>query len=119
MSMQDARSTVLLVEDDELLRLYISEELADADIKVLEARSADDAWALFQNEPSITAVVTDLNLRGERSGADLCDQVRAARPETRLVIASGERVHPGQVPGAAILAKPYNGADVIELVQIR
>lgn len=102
------RQTVLLVEDDALIRINTAEMLQDAGLIVVEAGSAEEARAALQTM-AVDVLVTDLNLPGA-SGADLAVEARALRPATLIVYATGD---PSAVRGerdSIIVSKPYDAA---------
>lgn len=70
--------TVLLVEDDALIRMNTAEILQDAGYIVVEAASAEEAMAALETVP-FDVLVTDLNLPGA-SGQELAGRARAVRP---------------------------------------
>ena len=106
-------SPVLILEDDELLRLTLAEELRAEGIEVFEARSEVEACTLLEANPDIGNVVTDVNLKGEPGGLRFCSKVQADNPRCRIIIASGQTIAEGTVPGALILPKPYEVSDVL------
>ena len=101
--------TVLLVEDDALIRIGTADALQDAGCTVVTAGSAEEATALL---PSLAAdvLVTDVNLPGG-SGVDLARTARLLRPAMGIVYATGDSaaVTGPALDGAVILAKPYGG----------
>ena len=108
--------TVLLVEDDALIRSATAEALQDAGHVVVEAGSAEEAMAALQTAP-IDVLITDIHLPGS-SGLDLADRAAGLRPGMRIVLASGDvegvdATH----PGVTVLAKPYGGRDLLAAVE--
>jgi len=102
------RRTVLLVEDDALIRINTAEMLQDAGLIVVEAGSAEEAKAALQTM-AVDVLVTDLNLPGA-SGCELAAEARALRPTTLIVYATGD---PSSVVGeqdAIVVSKPYDAA---------
>lgn len=108
------RQTVLLVEDDALIRLNTAEMLQDAGLIVVEAGSAEEAKAALQTM-AIDVLVTDLNLPGA-SGSELAAEARKLRPSTLIVYATGD---PSSVRGeqdAIVVSKPYDAANLAEAI---
>jgi len=86
---REGNETVLLVEDEELVRLMLVEVLKAAGYCVLEARHGEDALALaakFQ-EP-IDLLVTDITMPGF-SGSELARRLGQDRPSMRVLFISG------------------------------
>lgn len=103
-----APQTVLLVEDDDLIRATTAEILKEIGFAVIEAASAEDAFTALQTAV-VDVLVTDLNLPGA-SGAELAAHTRAHHPLAVIIYATGD---PGAIPAdnnAVILAKPYDAA---------
>jgi len=81
--------TVLLVEDEELVRMMLVEVLKAAGYSVLDARHGEDALALAEkfHEP-IDLLVTDMTMPGF-SGSELARRLGEKRPEMRVLFISG------------------------------
>ena len=100
--------TVLLVEDEPLIRMTLAEDLRGFGFAVIEARSADEARGLLLEHPEIDSVVTDVRMPGDLDGLDLARLVATERPEVRLVIMSGNWPTGRAPPAAAtVLSKPF------------
>ncbi|MBB4153847.1 PAS domain S-box-containing protein [Sphingomonas jinjuensis] len=101
-----ARSTVLLVEDDPMVRSVAADSLQDAGYIVVEAGSAEEALTALQTAP-VDVLVTDLNLPG-MSGAALAEQAREGRGNVGIVFATGDPTASDLArDDAQILAKPF------------
>ena len=104
--------TILLVEDDEHVRLVIARVLRAGGYHVLVAREAFEARALaVAHGGPIHLLMTDLVMPGT-SGAELAAELTRARPDMRVLFASGyslaAMVHQGTlVANAAFLEKPF------------
>jgi len=105
-----ARRTVLLVEDDEMIRANTAEMLQGSGFVVVDAASAEDAMTALQTVP-IDALVTDINLPGV-SGPDFARTARALRPGVGIVFASGDTASVEGDTDAIMLEKPY-GLDAL------
>jgi putative addiction module CopG family antidote len=106
------RVTVLLVEDDALIRLNTAEMLQDTGLIVVEAGSAEEARAALQTM-AVDILMTDLNLPGA-SGLELAAEARALNPSTTIVFATGDPSAVRGETGAIVLAKPYDAAKLAE-----
>jgi putative addiction module CopG family antidote len=107
--------TVLLVEDDPLIRSSTSDILQSAGHVVLEAGEAEEAVTALQAAP-VDVLLTDLNLPG-RSGQELAAQARTLRPDLRIVYATGDVQGVWGEAGAQLLAKPYDARALIAAVE--
>ena len=103
---QTARTTVLLVEDDPLIRTTTAEMLKDEGYVVVEAESAEEAMAALQTAP-VSVLVTDVNLPG-LSGTELALRARAVRPEIAVIYATGDSSGVAEGTDATVLVKPYD-----------
>ena len=75
--------TVLVVEDEPLIRSDLSDLLTDMGYTVLEAASADQAIALLETRAEIIAVITDVHMPGSMDGLALARIVRERWPPVR------------------------------------
>jgi two-component system cell cycle sensor histidine kinase/response regulator CckA len=103
--------TVVVVEDEEGLRLLITSLLKRLGYTVLVAANAAQAIALFDEHHSIDLLLTDVVLPGG-SGPDLSTWLVKGRPELKVLYMSGYTdeaiVHHGVLdPGVAFLSKPF------------
>ena len=83
-----APSTILVVEDEVLVRLAVSDFLRGCGYRVLEAPSAEDAQAIFGAGEPIEIVITDVNL-GKMTGFELATWIRDNHRDVRVVLTSG------------------------------
>jgi CheY-like chemotaxis protein len=97
-----APPVLLLVEDDDLVRLVTADLLTELGYAVREAENAGDALAALDG--SVEVLVTDIQLP-DADGRDLAREARARVPGLAVVIASGDV---GEEDGAVWLTKPYN-----------
>lgn len=116
-STEAAQPTVLLVEDDTLIRANTADMLKLGGCVVVEAGSAEDALAILQTTP-IDVLLTDVSLPGE-SGVELARRARALKPSMGLAFASGDvsSLAGSGLEGAVVLAKPYSAEAVMDAVR--
>lgn len=81
--------TVLLVEDDELVRCVTAELLRDEGFKVYEAHDGDLAALFINTGPAFDVLLTDINMPGTMDGWDLADHARGCLPNLPLIVVSG------------------------------
>jgi two-component system, cell cycle sensor histidine kinase and response regulator CckA len=103
--------TVLVVEDEDGLRELAKRLLQRQGYTVLLAADADEALRLFEQNPSIAVLLTDVVMPGA-SGPDLTKQLVEQRPELRVIFMSGYTEdaivqHGVLKPGVAFLHKPF------------
>jgi DNA-binding response OmpR family regulator len=99
--------TVLVVEDDESLRMLCRINLELENYRVLEAETVDRAAALVSTEP-IDVVLLDLHV-GERHGTELLPVLRAERPDAAVCLLSGtsEADPPDEEGVDGFIRKPF------------
>jgi len=114
--------TVLLVEDDPMVRRLAEQTLARAGYRVLAAVGADDALRLVAGDDTpIDLVVTDVVMPG-LSGPELVRRLEGVRPEIRVLYVSGyaddamER-HGVNEERVSFLAKPFNSETLLRRVR--
>jgi two-component system cell cycle sensor histidine kinase/response regulator CckA len=97
--------TLLLVEDDPLLRDVVARGLTELGYRVLAARDGQEALAIAERHPgAIHLVISDV-LMPRLSGQKLAERLRESRPAARVLFVSG---YAGDVaPGMDLLAKPF------------
>jgi CheY-like chemotaxis protein len=77
----DRTPTILVVEDEFLIRAMLSDYLQECGFKVLEASSGDEAVAIIENvDVVIDLVLTDIRMPGAMDGFGLAQWVRTNRP---------------------------------------
>ena len=80
--------TILVVEDEVLIRLVIAEYLRDCGYRVIEAAHADEALlVLGKAEIEIDVVFTDVEMPGSMDGFALAQWVRSNRPGVDVILA--------------------------------
>jgi len=107
--MPDPSPTVLVVEDEILVRLTAVSMLEDAGCLVLQAEDADAAIRLLEAHRETRLVFTDINMPGSMDGLKLAMYAHERWPPLKFIIVSGERSPlPADMPdGAHFHAKPY------------
>lgn len=112
------RPTVLVVEDEVLLRLMIAEELRNQGIQVLEASNADEALIILGSSLPVHLLFTDIRMPGRMDGMALARLAHTHYPQLKLIMTSSRRPEGFVRETAAVfIAKPYNLHAVIEQVQ--
>jgi CheY-like chemotaxis protein len=110
---------VLVVEDDELIRLNAVDLIECAGFDVIEATDADEAIKLLLTRADIAVVFTDIDMPGSMDGLKLAAAIRNRWPPIEIIITSG-KVNPSaqSLPARSrFLAKPYNGERLVETIR--
>jgi PAS domain S-box-containing protein len=114
--------TILVVEDDNLVREYLIAQLAGLGYATLSATNAAEALLLVEAEAAFDLLLTDVIMPGGMNGRQLADEIARRRPGTKVLFTSGYTenaiVHHGRLdPGVALLNKPYRKKDLAEKVR--
>jgi CheY-like chemotaxis protein len=109
------RISVLVVEDEALVRLDIVTQLEDEGFEVYEAATADAAIAILDAHPDIHLLFTDVDMPGSMDGLKLAAAVRNRWPPVRIIVTSGHRiVDIADLPdGSMFFSKPYHHQSVV------
>ena len=103
--------TILVVEDDVLVRHIASAYLRDSGFNVIEATGADEAIRVLKSEVHVDIVFSDVNMPGSMDGFGLAQWVRRERPRLQVILTSGgPRTAKEATEQGPILAKPYDHA---------
>jgi CheY-like chemotaxis protein len=109
--------TVLVVEDDELVRETIVGELQDQGYVVIEAVTAEEGLEVLEKRP-VGVLFTDIRLPGTIDGWDLAEAARALNPNLAVIYATGYSPEaPRFVPRSIFLRKPYLPSMVIAAIE--
>jgi DNA-binding NtrC family response regulator len=101
--------TVLVVEDDVLVRMATAAELRDRGLDVLEACNAEEAVAVLQSQVPVGLVFTDVQMPGSMDGLALAALVAKTHPGLKVVVTSGNgncEIRAAEVADA-FFPKPY------------
>jgi DNA-binding NtrC family response regulator len=113
--MSQAKPTILVVEDDALLRMYAAGLLEENGFGAVEAENADAALKLLENRDDVRLLFTDIQMPGSCDGMDLARQVHARWPSVLLIITSGH-IKPAQaeIPDdGRFVGKPYRANELL------
>ncbi len=111
---------LLVVEDEFLIRLMLSEALLDAGYDVIEAGDADEAMQRLADEAAAPprVLLTDVQLPGPMDGYALASRVRARLPSIPVIFMTGrpEPLAGGGSRRDVVIAKPYLPSEVCAAV---
>jgi CheY-like chemotaxis protein len=110
--------TILVVEDEVMLRFVTSEFLREAGFVVVEAANADEALPYIRAHPEIDLVFSDVRMPGQLDGLKLVQQLSREYPQLPCMLASGHFLpEPDlQVP---FFRKPYDLGKVVTEIAAR
>jgi CheY-like chemotaxis protein len=108
--------SVLVVEDDVLVRTIAAAYLRECGFDVVEGGSADEAIRVLEAGIQIDIVFSDVNMPGSMDGFGLAQWLRRERPDLKIIPTSGAgrtAKEPRELcQHGPILAKPYDHADL-------
>jgi CheY-like chemotaxis protein len=111
---QSRKQTVLLVEDDAMLRSILAQALADEGYAVLTAEDGEQALAIASTlEGQLGLVVSDIRLP-VMNGLELADRLACLKPPPPVLFISG--VMADQNVSGPLLAKPFGPSAFLEQV---
>jgi len=113
-----AAATVLVVDDEVLLRLSIADRLREEGFAVIEAANANEAIAILKAAMVIDVVLTDVTMPGSMDGVGLARFVESQRPDIKVILTSGILVAaPAQCRLDGFFLKPYDPASIVRLIR--
>jgi PAS domain S-box-containing protein len=113
--MAAAKGTVLLVDDEELVRLSTADMLGDMGYAVVEAGSAEAALQLLDGGLHPDLLVTDHSMPG-MNGTDLARAIMSTHPAVQVLIVSGYAESEGVDVDLPRLNKPFRNADLVTML---
>lgn len=108
---------VLLVEDDELVRVCLHEALEEAGLTVADRACAEDALALLDLEGAPRVLVTDINLGSGMDGLAFASVARRRYPELSVIYISGRHPRLAKLDcHERFLPKPFTAALLVHAI---
>lgn len=109
--------TVLLIEDDALVRMVTAGELRAAGLVVIEAVSAEEAHQAIIAGLHVDVVFTDVHTEGALDGYQFALLLKTERPDLPVILTSGQFDRTMAAVVAPFLAKPYRIDSVLQAIQ--
>jgi CheY-like chemotaxis protein len=104
--------TILVVEDEIILRFVACEFLRQAGFIVVEAANADEALPYVRTHPEVDLIFSDVRMPGTMDGLNLVRQLSLEFPHLRFVLASGDAA-PAKNSQVPFFRKPYDLDEVV------
>lgn len=111
--------SILIVEDEALIRFDLIDFFEDVGFRVFEAADADEAIEILERERTIRVVLTDIQMPGSLDGLNLAHYVRDRFPPTALIVTSGA-LSPRQADmpiDSFFVPKPMNIRNVLAQIE--
>lgn len=113
--------TILVVEDEVLVRMTIADYLRECGFQVAEAGSADEALAILNSEMPVDLVFSDVQMPGTMNGFGLAQWIRQHRPDLKVILTSGANDAAAEAgdlcDDGPLLAKPYDHIQLVERIK--
>jgi CheY-like chemotaxis protein len=113
--------TILLVEDEALIRLELADYLRGCGYKVVEAANAEEAMNILQSETQVDLVFTDVQMPGAIDGFGLTRWVRQHRSAIKVILTSGivksAEIAVELCKDGPMMDKPYDLGQVVQRIR--
>ena len=121
-TIEGGHETILVVEDDRLVRDYVLAQLHSLGYVTLQAANAAEALAIVAAGKPFDLLFTDVIMPGKMNGRQLADELQKTRPDLKVVYTSGYTenaiIHHGRLDsGVMLLAKPYRKSDLARIIR--
>lgn len=112
-------ATVLVVEDELLIRMDVVDQLQAEGFQTLEAGTGEEALHAMEGDGQIDIVFTDVDMPGNVNGIVLAHEVQEKWPSVGIIVTSGQAVISSDaLPcGACFFAKPYEMKTIFATIQ--
>jgi PAS domain S-box-containing protein len=119
---EGAAETILVVEDDDAVRVYSVEILRELGYRVLEAHDGPSALRLLERQSQIDLLFSDVVLPGGMTGAQVAAEAARLKPGLKVLFTTGYArnaiIHNGRLDkGVELLTKPFTYADLASKVR--
>jgi PAS domain S-box-containing protein len=119
---QTGSETVLVVEDDAMVRDFVVQQLRQLGYRTRLAGNGREALAALDDGSGIDLLLTDVILPGALTGKQVADAAQRQRPGLKVLFMSGYTenaiVHHGRLdPGVLLLSKPFRATDLARMVR--
>lgn len=108
--------TILVVEDEILIRFILADSLRDIGFQVLEAGDGDEGLQILNSGQVIDLIVTDVRMPGEVDGMELTRRSKLLAPGRPVIVCSAHLYESEAFPADEFLAKPYSIAALAEAI---
>jgi len=119
---QQGDETILVVEDDPLVRTYVLAQIARLGYRTLSASNGPEALNVLRSSEPIDLLFTDVIMPGSINGRELSIEALKLRPDLKVLFTSGYTEnamdHDGRLEqGVQLLRKPYRRSDLASMIR--
>lgn len=113
------QATVLIVDDEHLIRILGCDTLEQGGYQVLEAANAAEALQCLEHGAEVLVLFTDVNMPGPLDGLGLARLVNDRWPQVKILVTSGQvRPEPSELPEKGLfLSKPYRAEELLAMLR--
>jgi len=108
--------TILVVEDEAMIRMLIAEVLRDEGYRVIEAANGDEGKDVLLTGESVDLIVTDVRMPGAIDGMELTELAKRMVPDRPVVVVSGHLPSAAANKADEFIAKPYLASTFLNVV---
>jgi CheY-like chemotaxis protein len=111
------RASILVVEDEILVRWALAEDLRSAGVDVIECATADEAITVLRSGASVDVIISDVRMPGSMDGIELAGLVRNEYPSIKVFLVSGHLSSLDGVVHDGFFQKPYQAHQIIAAIK--
>jgi len=110
-----AGQIILVVENNELLKMFLANLVENAGFGVLRASNADEALPILERRPDVAMVITNVVMKGSLNGTELAHAVDSRWPSVKMIVVSGlAGLSEHDLPVKSLLFnKPYHDDELL------
>jgi len=121
-AVEGGNETILVVEDDAMVRGYVVTQVQSLGYTTLAAANGTEALEQIDKHPGINLLFTDVIMPGPMNGRQLAGAAAKRLPALKTLYTSGYTenaiVHHGRLdPGVLLLAKPYRKSELARMIR--
>jgi signal transduction histidine kinase len=107
-----AGETVLVIDDEPIVRMLIVEVVEEAGYRAMEASDGPSGLKILESDAKIDLLITDVGLPGGMNGRQVADAARLVRPDLKILFVTGyaenAAIGNGHLePGMEVITKPF------------
>ncbi|MDO8290111.1 MAG: PAS domain S-box protein [Parvibaculum sp.] len=120
---ETGQELILLVEDNDLVRSFVEDQLESLGYRVISVENGNLALAVLREEKGIDLLFTDVVMPGGLNGRQLAEEARKLRADIKVLFTSGYSedtiIHDGRLDeGVQLLSKPYKRRELADKVRL-